>query len=245
MAVAPDIAGTPTPPRHVAVIMDGNGRWAKLRGLPRAAGHRQGAEAAKRVVRAAAELGIPYITLYSFSAENWSRPEQEVDDLMNLLRTYLRSEVADLHEQGARLRVIGDRSRLARDIVELIEHTERLTADNKAITVVIALSYGSRQEIAEAARTLAHDVLEGRLQPHDIDVDAVEARLFTHGMPDPDVVIRTSGEKRLSNFLSWQAAYAELVFVDRLWPDFAKRDLEAALEEFYRRERRYGGATVG
>ena len=232
------------PPAHVAVIMDGNGRWAKARGLPRTAGHKKGVDAVRRTVEAAGELGIDYLTIFSFSSENWRRPEEEVSDLMQLLRFYLRSEIADLHRNGVRLRVIGDRSRLSTDIVGLIENAETLTRDNRKLTLVVALSYGSRQEITLAARRLAEEVKAGALDPSEITEDRFSERLFTADIPDPDLIVRTSGEKRISNFLLWQAAYAELVFVDTLWPDFTKRDLEAAIEEFHRRERRFG-ATAG
>ncbi|WP_188262219.1 isoprenyl transferase [Azospirillum tabaci] len=230
-------------PAHVAVIMDGNGRWAKSRGLPRTAGHKKGVDAVRRTVEAAGELGIGYLTIFSFSSENWRRPEEEVSDLMQLLRFYLRSEIADLHRNGVRLRVIGDRARLSKDIVGLIENAETLTRDNRKLTLVVALSYGSRQEITLAARRLAEEVKAGTLDPADITEDRLSERLFTADIPDPDLIVRTSGEKRISNFLLWQAAYAELVFVDTLWPDFSKRDLEAAIEEFHRRERRFGATT--
>ncbi|WP_454018185.1 isoprenyl transferase [Azospirillum sp. Marseille-Q6669] len=231
------------PPAHVAVIMDGNGRWAKSRGLPRTAGHKKGVDAVRRTVEAAGDLGIGYLTIFSFSSENWRRPEEEVSDLMQLLRFYLRSEIADLHRNGVRLRVIGDRARLSKDIVGLIENAENLTRDNRRLTLVVALSYGSRQEITLAARRLAEEVKAGTLDPADITEDRLSERLFTADIPDPDLIVRTSGEKRISNFLLWQAAYAELVFVDTLWPDFSKRDLEAAIEEFHRRERRFGATT--
>lgn len=234
----------PTAPAHVAIIMDGNRRWASARGLPRAAGHRKGVEAVRRTVEAARDLGVRYLTLYSFSSENWNRPEDEIADLMQLLRFYLRGEIANLHKHGVRLRVIGDRSRIAPDIVALIENAEQLTAENPGQTLTIALSYGGRQEIVDTARRLAEDVRAGRLDPADIDERRFGAGLFTAGMPDPDLCIRTSGEKRISNFLLWQLAYAELVFLDTLWPDFTKRDLEDAIQEFHRRERRYG-ASVG
>ena len=231
------------PPAHVAVIMDGNGRWAKARGLPRTAGHKKGVDAVRRTVEAAGDLGIGYLTIFSFSSENWRRPEEEVSDLMQLLRFYLRSEIADLHRNGVRLRVIGDRSRLSNDITALIENAEALTGDNRKLTLVVALSYGSRQEITLAARRLAEEVRAGTLDPADITEDRFSEHLFTADIPDPDLIVRTSGEKRISNFLLWQAAYAELVFVDTLWPDFSKRDLEAAIEEFHRRERRFGATT--
>ena len=225
--------------------MDGNGRWAKARGLPRTAGHKKGVDAVRRTVEAARELGIGTLTIFSFSSENWRRPEEEISDLMGLLRFYLRSEVAELHRAGIRLRVIGDRNRLSEDINRLIDNAEALTRDNRVMTLVVALSYGSRLEIVHAARRLAEEVAAGRLSPDAIDEDALSARLYTADIPDPDLIIRTSGEKRISNFLLWQAAYAELVFVDTLWPDFTKRDLEAAIEEFHRRERRFGATTAG
>ena len=231
-------------PAHVAIIMDGNGRWAKARGLPRIAGHRKGAETVRRTVEAAIQLGIGTVTLFSFSSENWSRPDSEVADLMSLLRYYLRSEIAELHKQGVQLKVIGDRARLSPDINQLIDNGETTTAGNSALTLILALSYGSRQEIVQTVRRLATRVAEGSLKPEEIDEELVSASLFTAGVPDPDLVIRTSGEQRLSNFLLWQSAYAELVFIDTLWPDFTRHDLEDAIEEFNRRERRYG-ASVG
>lgn len=234
-----------TAPGHVAIIMDGNGRWAKARGLPRTAGHKKGVDAVRRTVEAARELGIGTLTIFSFSSENWRRPEEEVSDLMGLLRFYLRSEVAELHKAGIRLRVIGDRARLSDDINRLIDAAEGLTRENRTMTLVVALSYGSRQEIVLAARRLAEEVATGGITVDSIDEDAFSARLFTADIPDPDLIIRTSGEKRISNFLLWQAAYAELVFIDTLWPDFTKRDLEAAIDEFHRRERRFGATTAG
>jgi undecaprenyl diphosphate synthase len=227
-------------PRHVAIIMDGNGRWAKARHLPRAAGHRKGMETVRAVVRAAGELGISYLTLFGFSSENWKRPETEVKDLMGLLRLYLRREAKDLHAQGVRLKVIGDRDRLAPDIQEQLREVEAMTAANTALTLVIALSYGGRDEIVRAARRLAEEARDGRTDPAAIDEDAFAARLFTDGIPDPDLLIRTSGEQRISNFLLWQLAYTEFVFVETLWPDFDREALLAALGEYGRRERRYG-----
>jgi undecaprenyl diphosphate synthase len=231
-------------PAHVAIIMDGNGRWATARGLPRTAGHKKGVDAVKRTVEAAADLGIRYLTLYSFSAENWNRPEDEVTDLMQLLRFYLRAEIATLHKNGVKLRVIGERQRLAPDIALMIENAEKLTQYNESLTLIIALSYGSRQEIVDTARRLAEACRDGRLTPDRIDQAAFAGHLFTAGIPDPDLVIRTSGEKRISNFLLWQLAYAELVFIDTLWPDFGKPELDSAVQEFQRRDRRYG-ASVG
>jgi undecaprenyl diphosphate synthase len=231
------------PPVHVAIIMDGNGRWAKSRGLPRVAGHRRGADAVRRTVEAAIDLGISYLTLYGFSSENWKRPAGEVHDLMGLLRHYLRAEIAELHQNGVRLRIIGERDRFGRDIITLIENGERLTRDNSRLHLTIALSYGGRAEIALAARRLARRIQEGCLDPDAIDESALASQLLTSGMPDPDLVIRTSGEQRLSNFLLWQSAYAELVFTDTYWPDFGKADLERAIDDFCGRERRYG-ATI-
>ncbi len=232
------------PPRHVAIIMDGNGRWAKSRGLPRIAGHRRGAEAVRRTVNAAAELGIRYLTLFGFSSENWKRPPTEIHDLMGLLRHYLRGEIAELHRKGVRFRVIGDRARLAPDIVTLIDNAEGLTRDNGRIDLSVALSYGGRAEIALAARRIAEEVKAGRLSSERIDEECFGRFLLTDGIPDPDLLIRTSGEQRISNFLLWQSAYAELVFTTTLWPDFDKADLEDALRDFHGRERRYG-ASVG
>jgi undecaprenyl diphosphate synthase len=228
------------PPKHVAIIMDGNGRWAKARGLPRTAGHRKGVEAVRRTVEAARELGIPYLTMFGFSSENWRRPEGEVFDLMQLLRFYLRSEIAELHKNGVRLRVIGDRTKLSGDIVTMIGKAEELTCGNTNLNLIIALSYGSRQEITDTTRQMVLDALEGRLRPEDITEESFSARLLTRDIPDPDLMVRTSGEQRISNFLLWQSAYTELVFVDTLWPDFTKRDLEDAIREFNQRDRRYG-----
>lgn len=233
------------PPAHVAIIMDGNGRWASARGLPRTVGHHRGADAVRRVIEASVDLGIGHLTLFGFSIENWGRPEDEVSELMGLLRRYLRSEVAELHRNGVRIRVIGDRSRLQRDIVDLIVNAERLTVDNRTLHLTVALSYGARQEITAAARRLAEEVRSGGLALDQLDEDALAERLFTNGLPDPDLVIRTSGEKRISNFLLWQAAYAELVFVDTLWPDFARSHLESAIGEYRRRDRRYGVSVGG
>jgi undecaprenyl diphosphate synthase len=235
-------ADQPPPPVHVAIIMDGNGRWAKARGLPRTAGHKRGAEAVRRTVEAAREMGVSYLTLYAFSSENWKRPAGEVTDLMGLLRLYLRNEVNNLHKNGIRLKVIGDRNRLGADIVRLIEDSEAKTAGNTALTLLLALSYGGRQEIVEAARSLARDVAEGRISPEAIDEESINARLTTAGVPDPDLIIRTSGEQRISNFLLWQGAYAELVFLDTLWPDFGRNELEAAIRDFHGRDRRFGTA---
>lgn len=234
----PDLASGP---HHVAIIMDGNGRWAKARGLPRVAGHRRGADAVRRVVRGAGELGIPVLTLFAFSTENWTRPAEEVNDLMGLLRHYLRNELDELHRNGAQLRVIGNREGLAPDIVRDIADAERMTRGNGRIDVNICINYGARDEILQATRNLARRVSAGELAADDIDEIRFERELLTAGVPDPDLLIRTSGEQRISNFLLWQCAYAELVFVDTLWPDFGKDHLEQAIAEFRRRERRYGG----
>jgi undecaprenyl diphosphate synthase len=227
-------AGAP-PPLHVAIIMDGNGRWARARGLPRTVGHQRGAEAVRRVVRGAVELGISYLTLFGFSSENWKRSAAEIDDLMSLLRYYLRSEITELDRNGVRIRVIGDRARLPDDIVRLIDDAERRTRGNARLNLTVALSYGGRSEITLAARRIAEAI-------EDVDEAAFARRLLTVDVPDPDVVIRTSGEKRISNFLLWQSAYSELIFLDRLWPDFTRDDLESAIHEFHRRDRRYGAA---
>lgn len=239
MALDPH-SGAPQPPRHVAVIMDGNGRWARARGLPRTEGHRRGAEAARRVIEAAKDLGIDYLTLFGFSSENWKRPKWEIVDLMQLLRHYLRAEMAELHRNNVRLRVIGDRDGLDPDIVALIEQGEATTRDNSAMTLVMALNYGARAEIAGAARALAQEVADGRLIPAQIDEEALAARLLTRDIPDPDLLIRTSGEQRLSNFLLWQCAYSEFVFLDKFWPDITKDDLADAVRAYHSRERRYG-----
>ena len=245
MKPAPIHSGlSPASPEHVAIIMDGNGRWAKARNLPRVAGHQRGAEAVRQTVKASVDLGISYLTLYGFSYENWKRPKKEIADLMGLLRLYLRKEIAELNHQGVRIRFIGDRDRLADDIVSLIEMAEHRTMNNGRLNLVVAISYGSRQEITDAARRLAREALDGYIEPSSIDENALNDRLATAGIPDPDLLIRTSGEQRISNFLLWQAAYAELVFVDTLWPDFSKSDLENAVREFQRRERRFG-ATGG
>lgn len=230
-------------PAHVAIIMDGNGRWAKARSLPRTAGHKRGADAVRRVVKAAPELGISYLTLFGFSSENWARPEPEVKDLMGLLKLYLQSEIADLDRNGVKFRVIGDRNRLPPDTVALIHQAESQTRPNTRLTLVIALSYGGRQEIVHAARELAADSKAGRLDPNTIDEKMLAARLFTADIPDPDLLIRTSGEQRISNFLLWQLAYTELVFTETLWPDFGYDDLAAAVATFKGRERRYGAVS--
>ncbi len=218
--------------------MDGNGRWAQARKLERAIGHLEGVGAARRAVRAAVEIGVPYLTLFGFSAENWKRPAHEIDALMRLLRRYLRDEVSELRREGVRILFIGDRARLAEDIVTLVEAAERRTRGNTRLTLTIAFDYGSRQEIVRAARSLAQRAATGEIDPDVIDEAALGHELFTANIPDPDLVIRTSGEQRISNFMLWQCAYAELVFLDTLWPDFSREDFIAAVREFQRRERR-------
>ena len=227
-------------PGHVAIIMDGNGRWAKSRGLPRIAGHREGSRAVRRTVEAAIQSGVSWLTIYAFSSENWRRPVGEILDLTGLLRRYLRSEVAELKQSGVRLRFIGDRTRFDTDIQNDLEVAERDTAANSRLNLTIALSYGARAEIAAAARAAIAAVRAGLLKEADLDEEAFAKFLATAGMPDPDLIIRTSGEQRLSNFLLWQVAYAELVFLDVFWPDFDQAHFNAALQEFSRRERRFG-----
>jgi undecaprenyl diphosphate synthase len=228
-------------PAHVAIIMDGNGRWATSRGLPRGEGHRRGVEAVRATVKAAIELGLPYLTLFSFSSENWSRPREEVDFLFGLFRRYIRRDVAELHAAGVKIIVIGRRDGLPDDVLGMIEEAERLTAGNTTLKLILAFNYGSRDEIARAAHRIAADVKAGKLDPAAVDVGTVGSYLDTAGIPDPDLVIRTSGELRLSNFLLWQSAYSEFVFVPVLWPDFGHATLAGALEEYAGRSRRYGG----
>jgi undecaprenyl diphosphate synthase len=236
-------AGLSRVPRHVAIIMDGNGRWAKARGLPRTEGHRRGMETVRTVVRRAQDLGIGCLTLFSFSSENWRRPAAEVGFLMSLLKIFIKRDLADLHSQNVLVRVVGEREGLPVDIAGLLDEAESLTQGNSGLTLVIAFNYGSRQEIASAARSLAEDVAAGRLSPADVTPARLEERLWTHGLPDPDLIIRTSGEIRLSNFLLWQAAYAEFVFTSGYWPDFGVAEFDAAITEFQLRERRFGGVT--
>ena len=228
-------------PRHVAIIMDGNGRWAKARRLPRAAGHRRGVEAVRRVVRQAGELGIEALTLYAFSSENWRRPAEEISDLMGLLRHFIRADINEIAGANVRIRVIGDYRAFQDDVVKLIDGAIERTAANTGMTLAIALNYGSQNELARAARMLAERARAGEIEPASITAEALERELYTADLPPVDLLIRTSGERRLSNFLLWQAAYAELLFVDTLWPDFGEAEFSAALEEFARRERRFGG----
>ncbi len=228
-------------PNHIAIIMDGNGRWAQARGLPRTAGHHQGVEACKRIVRAAGDMGIGYLTLFAFSSENWARPAEEIGELMRLLRIYLRSETAELHKNNVRLRVIGSRRELKEDIVDLIENAETLTKYNDGLNLVIALNYGGRQDILQAAADFAHQcILEGRDASFETAEEFFASHLMTGDIPDPDILIRTSGEQRLSNFLLWQCAYTEFIYTDTLWPDFCKADLEAAILDYQSRDRRFG-----
>lgn len=241
VASAPPSGGTPV---HVAIIMDGNGRWAAKRGLPRVEGHRRGVEAVRRAVRAAGDLGIRYLTLYSFSSENWRRPASEVADLLGLLKRFIRHDLAELHAANVRVRIIGEREGLSPDIRALLDEAEELTAANTGLVLAIAFNYGGRQEIVRAMRRLAHEVKAGRLDPDAIDMAAVEGCLDTRDIPDPDLVIRTSGEHRVSNFLPWQAAYAEYVFLPDLWPDFDHATFEAAIREFVTRDRRFGGLSA-
>lgn len=229
-----------TLPRHVAIIMDGNGRWARKRHLPRQAGHVAGVNAVREVVRAAIEEGLEALTLYAFSSENWKRPALEVGALMGLFRLYFRNDMREIAGLGARVRIIGNRNRVDPDIRTMIEESERQTAQNSGMNLIFAFDYGGQEEIAAAARELARAAKEGRLDPETITPELVSSRLFTAGLPEPDLVIRTSGERRLSNFLLWQSAYAELLFVDTLWPDFGREQFMDALKQFTQRERRFG-----
>jgi len=230
-------------PRHVAIIMDGNGRWAKARNLPRSAGHKKGSEAVKEAATGAIKAGVEFLTIYAFSTENWNRPEDEVQDLMGLLRYYLRREIKQLHKEDVRLSVLGDKNKLASDIVELIEEAEQLTSENKRLTLIIALNYGSRSEIVEATRKIASAVKNGSISEEDISIDSFSEALSTRQFPDPDLVVRTSGEQRLSNFLLWQVAYSELYFTNVLWPDFREQDFFDAVKEYQKRSRRFGARS--
>lgn len=243
--MSPNPADPARVPRHVAIVMDGNGRWATSRGLPRAEGHRRGAEAARRAVDAAKEMGIRYVTLFTFSSENWNRPQSEIDDLMELMRHYLKRETAEMHKSGTRLRVIGERERLPADIVALIENAESVTKDNASMTVVIALSYGGRQDIVHAARKVARMAAAGDIKAEEVNEASFAPLLMTSDIPDPDLMIRTSGESRISNFLLWQLAYAEMFFSPVLWPDFDKKDMQEAVASYAARERRFGGLSSG
>jgi undecaprenyl diphosphate synthase len=241
MALAPQ---TPAVlPRHVAIIMDGNGRWARKRYLPREAGHVAGVGAVRDVVRAASDLGLANLTLFAFSSENWKRPKTEVGALMGLFRAYFRSDMDELYQRNVRVRVIGSRARVSNDIERMIEDAERRTVENKGLNLTFAFDYGGQEEIANAARELARAAKEGRLDPETINPELFATRLFTSALPEPDLVIRTSGEHRLSNFLLWQSAYAELSFVETLWPDFGRKELLEAIENFAQRERRFGAVS--
>jgi undecaprenyl diphosphate synthase len=234
----------PTAPRHVAIIMDGNGRWASARGLPRAEGHRRGVEALRRTIRAAGEIGIQVITIFSFSSENWSRPAAEIGELMGLLRRFIRNDLAELHKSNVRVRIVGERDGLDPDIGRLLVEAEELTRANDGLTLVVAFNYGARQEIARAVRRIAEQVATGALKPADVTAETIGGLLDAPDLPDPDLIIRTSGEQRLSNFLLWQSAYSELVFVPTYWPDFDRAALEAAIAEYRQRERRFGGLVA-
>ena len=229
------------PPRHVAIIMDGNGRWAKARGLPRALGHKEGVEALRRAVEASRDLGLTHLSVYAFSTENWNRPQQEIDALFDLLRVFVRRDLARLHKDGVRIRIIGSRDGLSEDILSLIDEAVEKTKDNTRLTLNIAFNYGGRGEIVAAMRDIAKKVEAGTLKPDQIDEAMVSRMVWTSESPDPDMVIRTSGELRLSNFLLWSGAYAELMFMDLWWPDFTRESLEKAIDAYRRRDRRFGG----
>lgn len=229
--------------KHIAIIMDGNGRWAQAKGNPRIEGHRQGAEALRRTLKATAEHGVSWLTVYAFSSENWSRPQQEVQDLMGLLKHYIKKELKELDKERIRLRFIGDRSKLSADIQAMLRDAEEKTANNAAFNLNIALSYGSKQELTQACQTIATQVKLGNIEANDIDETLITKQLYTSNIPDPDLLIRTGGEQRLSNFLLWQLAYTELYFTDTLWPDFNADDLSQAIEAFGQRERRYGNTN--
>lgn len=231
-------------PRHVAFIMDGNGRWASSRGLTRTEGHRQGLEALRRVIRHCGKRGISIATIYSFSTENWSRPEPEVKFLMSLLRRFVQRDLSELHQQNIRIRIIGERQSLEPGILKLLQDAEDLTRDNTGMDLVVAFNYGARQEITSAVRKLGEKLAAGEIQPGDICEEAISAELDTAGLADPDLIVRTSGELRLSNFLLWQAAYSEFYFTELMWPDFDEAALDKALESFGARDRRYGGVTA-
>ncbi|MEF2550194.1 isoprenyl transferase [Aurantimonas sp. A2-1-M11] len=229
--------------QHVAIIMDGNGRWANARGLPRSMGHRRGVEAVREAVRAAGELGIQYLTLFAFSSENWRRPEAEVEELMSLLKHFIRRDLAELHKEGVRVRVIGERENLTPDIRALLEEAENLTRDNQQQTLVVAFNYGGRDEMARAMRRVAEKYAAGEVELDGLTPEYLDRHLDTAGIPDPDLIIRTSGELRLSNFLLWQAAYSEFVFLPCLWPDFDRKAFEEAIADYFSRDRRYGGLS--
>jgi len=231
-------------PKHIAIIMDGNGRWAEARGLPRTAGHKRGVETVREMVRAAGDLGIEYLTLYSFSSENWSRPETEISELFSLLRMFIRRDLADLHKNNVRVKIIGSRERVPEDILSLIDEAMALTTENTGQTLVVAFNYGSRDEIISAVKSIAKSAKSGALQVEDITAETLSGALYTSDIPDPDLLIRTSGEVRLSNFLLWQVAYAEMIFIDQLWPDFNKDDLAKVIKIYQNRTRKFGGLAM-
>jgi undecaprenyl diphosphate synthase len=231
-------------PRHVAIVMDGNGRWANNRMMPRAAGHVAGVSTVRAIVRAANDVGLENLTLYAFSSENWKRPVTEVSHLMALFRAYVRDDVNELVKNNARLRFIGNRSRASADIIALMDESEKRTEANTGLNLTLAFDYSSQEEIASAAREMARAAARGELDPESIDIAFFASKLSTTGTPDPDLVIRTSGEYRLSNFLLWQSAYSEFVFVEKMWPDFTREDFFSALETFAQRERRFGAVPV-
>jgi undecaprenyl diphosphate synthase len=228
-------------PRHLAIIMDGNGRWAQKRGMPRTLGHKQGVEAVRETVKAARDLGVQYLTLYSFSSENWSRPKEEISELFGLLRMFIRRDLADLHKNNVRVKIIGREENVPEDILNLLDEAQNLTRDNSGQTLIIAFNYGGRDEITDAVKRISSQVVAGTLSIDDITNETITGNLDTHDVPDPDLLIRTSGEVRLSNFLLWQLAYSEMVFVDCLWPDFNRDNLENAIREYQGRTRRFGG----
>ena len=240
-AIAQRVASVPN---HVAIIMDGNGRWAQTRSLPRTSGHKQGVEAVRRTVRACLELGVAHLTLFSFSSENWTRPPEEVKFLFNLLRRFIHQDVAELHSGGVRVKVVGSRANLDADLVALIDESEAITAQNTKMTLVVAFNYGGRDEIVRAVQSIAAKVASGELAPHHVTETAIGAHIDTADIPDPEMIIRTSGEKRLSNFLLWQSAYSEFVFIDEHWPDFNRELLIKAIEAFNARDRRFGGISA-
>ena len=236
-----DVATLRSPPRHVAIIMDGNGRWAKARGLPRALGHKEGVEALRRTVEACRDLGVAHLTVFSFSTENWNRPQTEIDALFDLLRIFVRRDLVRLHKDGVRIRIVGSRDGLSDEIIGLIDEAIEKTRDNTRLTLNIAFNYGGRGEIVAAMQAIAREIEAGRLKASDVNEALIARMLWTADSPDPDLVIRTSGEFRLSNFLLWSGAYAELMFMDLWWPDFTRESLEKAIDAFRRRDRRFGG----
>lgn len=229
---------------HIAIIMDGNGRWAKARNLPRAAGHKKGAESVKSVISSCIKNNVDYLTLYAFSSENWKRPEDEVNDLMNLLRFYIGKELKSLHKNGIKIVVIGERSKLPKDIRIQISDAEELTKNNKALSLQIAISYGSRQEISNAAKQIAISYKNGDISLDDINENIFKQYLYTSNIPDPDLLIRTGGDQRISNYLLWQCAYTEFYFTETLWPDFKEKDFDKAIDDFSNRERKFGKTSI-